>query len=50
MQKDPKAAALKYGQNPEFRELMQEFSGLMGSHFTEVADKKKKEEEEAKRK
>ena len=50
MQKDPKAAALKYGQNPKFRELMQEFSGLMGSHFTEVADKKKKEEEEAKRK
>lgn len=50
MQKDPKAAAMKYGQNPKFRELMQEFSGLMANHFTEVADKQKKEEEEAKRK
>ena len=26
MQKDPKAAAQKYGQNPKFRDLMMEFS------------------------
>lgn len=36
----------KYGGNPEFRELMNEFSKLMGTHFEDVADKKKKEEEE----
>ena len=40
----------KYGNNPEFRELMIEFSKLMGGHFEELADKKaeeaKKEEQE----
>lgn len=36
----------KYGGKPEFRELMNEFSKLMGTHFEDVADKKKKEEEE----
>lgn len=50
MQKDPKAAAQKYGQNPKFRDLMMEFSQLMGTHFSDVADKQQKEEEEAKRK
>ena len=35
----------KYGQNPEFRELMMEFSKMMGSHFENLADKKKDEEE-----
>lgn len=40
----------KYGNNPEFRELMVEFSALMGSHFESVADKKKKEEEEKRKK
>ena len=28
----------KYGNNPEFRELMMEFSGFMGDHFGNVAD------------
>lgn len=49
MQKDPKGAAAKYGSNPQFREFMAEFGGLMGSHFDELADKKAKEEEEKKR-
>jgi hypothetical protein len=35
----------KYGNNPQFRELMEEFSKLMGSHFEEIGDKKAKEEE-----
>ena len=47
--KDPKGAMEKYGNNPEFRELMSEFSALMGNHFESVADKKKAEEEEKKK-
>ena len=50
MGENPKEAMQKYGNNPDFRELMMEFSGLMGNHFTEIADKKKKEEEEEKKK
>ena len=46
---DPKRAMEKYGGNPQFRELMQEFSAFMGEHFESVADKKKREEEEAKK-
>ena len=45
MGKNPKEAMAKYGQNPEFREIMLEFSKLMGGHFEEVAEDKKKEEE-----
>jgi hypothetical protein len=33
MQKDPKAAMEKYGKNPEFLMVMQEFMKLMGGHF-----------------
>lgn len=47
--KNPKEAMEKYGNNPEFRELMAEFSSLMGNHFESVADKKAQEEEEKKR-
>lgn len=47
--KDPKGAMEKYGNNPEFREMMAEFSSFMGNHFENVADQKKAEEE-AKRK
>ena len=36
----------KYGNDPMFKELLMEFSALMGNHFTDVADKKQKEEEE----
>lgn len=54
---DPKGAMAKYGQDPEFRQLMIEFSALMGDHFTSTADKiaaeekakKEKEEEELKK-
>ena len=44
--KDPKGAMAKYGQNPEFREIMMEFSKLMGGHFEGIADKKQQEEKE----
>ena len=40
----------KYGSNVKFREFLLEFSGLMGQHFDDVADKKTTEEEERKRK
>jgi len=33
MQKDPKGAMERFGGNPEFRELLLEFSKIMGSHF-----------------
>lgn len=46
---NPKEAMKKYGNNPEFREIMQEFSLFMGNHFGEVADQKAAEAE-AKRK
>lgn len=48
--KDPKGTMQKFGHNPEFRELMEEFSKLMGSHFESIADKKKAEQEEEERK
>ena len=41
MGKNPKEAMAKYGNNPEFREIMMEFSKLMGGHFEGIADKKK---------
>ena len=40
----------KYGGNPQFREIMEDFSKLMGNHFEDVADKKKREAEEAEKK
>ena len=39
-------AMKKYGGNPEFRTLLEEFSKLMGSHFESIGEKKAKEEEE----
>lgn len=45
MGEDPKKAMEKYGGNPEFREIMMEFSSFMGTHFETVADKKKEEAE-----
>ena len=46
MGEDPKKAMEKYGNNPEFRDIMMEFSAFMGNHFETVADKKKEEEEQ----
>ena len=40
---------LKYGNNPEFRDILQEFSQFMGHHFQNVADLKKAEEEAKKK-
>ncbi len=40
----------KYGHVPEFKQIMEDFSGLMGKHFDDVADKKKKEAEEEEKK
>ena len=35
----------KHGNNPEFREMLLEFSALCGNHFEGIAEKKKEEEE-----
>jgi len=43
--KNPIETMNKYGGNPEFRSLLEEFSKLMGSHFEELGEKKAKEEE-----
>jgi len=34
----PQETMQKYGNNPEFKELLMEFSALMGGHFNSVAD------------
>jgi len=47
MGKDPKGAMEKYGHNPQFREILQEFSQAMAANFENLAEKeaeKKKEE------
>ena len=33
MGKNPQKAMELYGKNPEFKEIMMEFAGLMGTHF-----------------
>jgi hypothetical protein len=38
---NPQEAMKKYGGNPEFRAILEEFSKTMGKHFEEIADKKK---------
>ena len=45
MGQKPEETMQKHGQNPQFRELLLEFSALTGGHFNELADKKKAEEE-----
>ena len=35
---DPTEAMKKYGGNPEFRAILEEFSKVMGSHFETIAD------------
>ena len=35
----------KYGNNPQFKELLMEFSALCGNHFENIAEEKKQEEE-----
>ena len=41
--RDPENTMKKYGGNPEFRQLLEDFSKLMGEHFESVADKKERE-------
>jgi hypothetical protein len=35
--KNPKETMEKYGHVPEFREILQELSKMMGSHFEDLA-------------
>ena len=42
----PQETMQKYGNDPKFKELLMEFSALMGNHFTDTAEKQKKIEEE----
>ena len=44
--KNPKEAMEKYGHSPEFREIMTEFSKMMGGHFENLADQKKEQEKQ----
>ena len=46
MGKNPDETIKKYGDNPNFRALLKDWSELMGGHFTEIGEKKQKEEEE----
>lgn len=41
MQKDPKGVIEKYGKNPEFMQIFQEFCKIMGTHFGEIGEKEK---------
>jgi hypothetical protein len=41
----PEETMQKYGNNPEFKELLLEFSALCGNHFNKIAEEKKAEEE-----
>ena len=41
----PQETMQKYGNDPKFKELLMEFSSLMGTHFNDTAEKKQKEEE-----
>ena len=43
MQKDPKGVMEKYGKNPEFMQLFQEFCKLMGGHFTNLSQQPNKD-------
>ena len=38
-QSNPQEAAKKYEDNPEMKEFIQQFSGILGSHFLSLADK-----------
>lgn len=37
MQNDPKGIMEKYGKNPEFMQVFQEFCKLMGTHFNDIS-------------
>jgi hypothetical protein len=43
MKDNPKETMEKYGQNPKFREVIEQFSQLMAGHFGNLADKKEEE-------
>jgi hypothetical protein len=42
MQKDPEKAITQYGNIPEFKEFIKEFSQIMGDHFNKIAKEKEK--------
>ena len=46
MGKNPTETMQKYGNDPKCKELLMEFSALMGNHFTDVGEKQQKAEEE----
>ena len=43
MKDDPKGTMEKYGHNPKFREVIDQFSNLMAGHFSNLAEKKEEE-------
>jgi len=46
MKTHPKEVMERYGKNPEFVELLKEFSQVMGEHFTSLSEKKKEEDDD----
>jgi len=42
MQTKPKEVLERYGKNPEFMMIMQEFTKIMGTHFQEISEEEKK--------
>ena len=48
--KNPQETMQKYSHVPEFKETMTEFSQLMASHFSSIAENKEKERIEAEEK
>ena len=46
MQSDPKGASAKYANDPEIKEFLREFMGLMGDQFGNLADEQDKKEKE----
>ena len=50
MGKNPEETLKKYGDNPNFKELIKEWSELMGHHFHDIGEKKMKADEEERKK
>ena len=48
MGKNPGEAMQKYGHNPDFREMMQEYAQLMSGHFEDIGKEKIAEQEKEK--
>lgn len=46
MGKNPKETMEKYGHNPQFREILQEFTQSMAGHFEDMGNKEQEKQKE----